>query len=230
MPIPPIVPYPMPGPDDLPENTVDWAVDPTRAVLLIHDMQRYFTRFFVPGCEPVTHLVDSISRLRQAAAARQIPVVYTAQPGEMTVSERGLLRDFWGDGMSAEAADRAIVDQLAPGPVDAVLTKWRYSAFHCTGLAERMRGMGRDQLVITGVYAHVGCLVTAVDALSYDIRAFLVADAVADFSADFHHCALAYAAGRCAAIATTADVLDAFGTDPAATVDARLAHAEGSMR
>ena len=57
-----------------------------------------------------------------------------------------------------------------------------------------MRGHGRDQLVICGVYAHVGILMTAHEGFSNDIQTFLVADAIADFSADFHRMALEYAA------------------------------------
>jgi isochorismate hydrolase len=71
-----------------------------------------------------------------------------------------------------------------------------------------MRRSGRDQLVCVGVYAHVGLLATTVDAMSHDIQAFLVADAVADFSAEDHRMALAYAAARTASVAATTWVLE----------------------
>lgn len=49
MTIPPIEPYQMPAADDLPENVASWQVDPSRAVLLIHDMQKYFLAPFPAG-------------------------------------------------------------------------------------------------------------------------------------------------------------------------------------
>jgi bifunctional isochorismate lyase / aryl carrier protein len=53
---------------------------------------------------------------------------------------------------------------------------------------------GRDQLVGTGVYAHIGCQATAVEAFMRDVRAFLVADAVAEFSRRHHDQACEYVA------------------------------------
>ena len=38
---------------------------------------------------------------------------------------------------------------------------------------------GRDQLLVTGVYAHIGCTATVVEAFQRDIEAFSAADAVA---------------------------------------------------
>ncbi|MFA7766234.1 isochorismatase family protein [Streptomyces sp. NRRL S-448] len=95
---------------------------------------------------------------------------------------------------------------LAPGPDDTVLTKWKYSAFVRTDLLERLRARGRDQLVITGVYAHIGVLMTVCDAWMQDVQAFVVADAVADFSAREHRMALEWAAGRCAVVTTAGRV------------------------
>lgn len=198
--IPTIEPYPMPTAGDLPANTAPWTVDPSRAVLLVHDMQRYF---LAPLPEPLrTSLVTGATLLRERCAALGVPVAYTAQPGGMTDQQRGLLKDFWGPGMRTAPADREVVEPLAPRPGDWVLTKWRYSAFFHTDLLARMRDLGRDQLVICGVYAHVGILATAVEAFSHDIETFLVADAVADFSPEDHRMALDYAARRCAVVTT----------------------------
>lgn len=202
--IPEIVPYPMPV--DLPANTARWTVDPRRAVLLVHDMQRFFLRPF-GGRAPVTDLVANAARLRRTAASLGIPVAYTAQPGGMTVAQRGLLKDFWGPGMTPSSADREVVAPVAPADGDWLLTKWRYSAFFNTELRARMWRAGRDQLVICGVYAHVGVLMSAVEAFTYDIQPFLVADAVADFSEAEHRLALDYVAGRCGVVTTTDDVL-----------------------
>ncbi|MGF1429063.1 isochorismatase family protein [Kitasatospora sp. LaBMicrA B282] len=205
--IPTITPYPMPSREQLPANTVSWTVDPARAVLLVHDMQRFFLQAFPAGVR--ADLVANTALVRDRCAEHGIAVAYTAQPGAMTEQERGLLRDFWGPGMSRAEADRAVEERVAPAPGDWVFTKWRYSAFFRTELLERMRAAGRDQLIICGVYAHVGVLMTAVEAYSHDIRTFLVADAVADFSAEHHRWALEYAAGRCAMVVTAEDLLTA---------------------
>ncbi|WP_369029024.1 MULTISPECIES: isochorismatase family protein [Streptomyces] len=207
----PLIPsYPMPTESDLPANTADWSPDPDRAVLLLHDMQRYFLNPLPAGGSPRDELVANAVRLRERCAESGIPVAYTAQPGGMTEEQRGLLKDFWGPGMRPDPEDRQVIDELAPAPGDWVFAKWRYSAFFRSGLLERMREAGRDQLVLCGVYAHVGVLMTAVDAFTHDIRTFLVADAVADFSERHHRMALEYAAQRCAAVMTTEAVVTAF--------------------
>ncbi len=185
-----------------------WRPEPHRTLLLVHDMQRFFLRSFPADTQPLDTLLERAGRLR--AAADGIPVAYTVQPGSMTPQQRGLLADFWGPGMRAAEADRAVVAEVAPREGDTMLTKWRYSAFHHTDLLRMMREQGRDQLVLCGVYAHIGVLATAIDAFSHDIQTFLVADAVADFSADWHRLALQYAAERCAAVVRTQDVLDAW--------------------
>ncbi|CAL9569794.1 Phenazine biosynthesis protein PhzD2 [Actinosynnema sp. ALI-1.44] len=207
--IPPIDPYPLPTSDDLPANTATWTVDPRRAVVLVHDMQRYFVRPFPAVMRD--RIVANIAALRAACAAQGAQVAYTAQPGGMNERERGLLRDFWGPGMRVDPADREVVDELAPADGDWVFTKWRYSAFFRSDLLERMRRDGRDQLVLCGVYAHVGVLVTALEAYTNDIRTFLVADAIGDFTADYHRLAVDYAAQRCAVVATTETVLAQVG-------------------
>jgi trans-2,3-dihydro-3-hydroxyanthranilic acid synthase len=220
MTIPPIRPYPMPTAADLPASVPAWRPDPGRAVLLIHDMQRYFIGMFPSGQSPLVELLANVDRIRRAALLAGIPVVYTAQPGRMSRRQRGLLFDFWGPGMSTGPQDREIAPEIGPGPDDAVLPKQRYSAFHGSRLAEILRSRQRDQLIVCGVYAHVGCLMTAADAFSRDVEPFLVADALADFSAEHHRMALDYAARTCAVVLTTDGVLAALRAEVAGPVPA----------
>ncbi|MER6168152.1 isochorismatase family protein [Streptomyces violaceorubidus] len=200
----PISAYALPTAAELPPATARWTPDPARAALLVHDMQRYFLAPFPPAVR--NPLVRHCAQLRERCAALGAPVFYTAQPGGMTDEERGLLKDFWGPGMRVDPADREIVTELTPGPADRVLTKWRYSAFFRSDLLARLRALGRDQLILCGVYAHVGVLATALEAFTNDIQPFLVADALGDFSADHHRLALDYAAARCSVVTTTEEV------------------------
>ena len=209
VPIPRIASYPMPVGSQLAAGAAGWRPDPRRAALLIHDMQRYFVGFFPPGRSPTIELVRNTVQARQAARSAGVPVIYTAQPGRMSRAERGLLHDVWGPGMTDDPGDREIIAELTPGPHDFVVTKSRYSAFFRTGLAALLAELGRDQLIVCGVFAHIGCLCTAGDAFSRDIEAFLLADAVADFSLRDHLTALDHAARLCAVTMTTDQMREA---------------------
>lgn len=46
MAIPKLQAYALPEASDIPANKVNWAFEPSRAALLIHDMQEYFLNFW----------------------------------------------------------------------------------------------------------------------------------------------------------------------------------------
>ena len=50
MAIPKLQAYALPESHDIPKNKVDWAFEPQRAALLIHDMQDYFVSFWGENC------------------------------------------------------------------------------------------------------------------------------------------------------------------------------------
>ena len=207
------------------QNRVNWRVDPARAALLVHDMQRYFVRAFelerdgqpLPDAQ-INIAIANIRRLLDAAHAANIPVYYTAQPPRQNPADRRLLTDFWGDGLQDDENAR-ILDELAPTEADTVLTKWRYSAFVRSPLEEQLKDLGRDQLIIGGIYAHIGCLTTALEAFMRDIQPFMVADALADFTAEEHRMACEYASGRCARVLNTAEVLEHINAGALVTAD-----------
>ena len=79
-----------------------------------------------------------------------------------------------------------------------------------TDLRQVLSHLKKDQLVIVGVYGHMGCQVTATEAFMHDIQPFLVSDAVADFSREEHRDAVDYVAKRCGYVLQTPDVLTAW--------------------
>lgn len=208
MAIPAISSYKMPKESNLPKNKVGWKVDPNKSVLLIHDMQQYFIDYYEKDSSLVREMIANIKAIRKQCDELDIPVVYTAQSGNQNPEDRALLTDFWGTGLKDDPNVTKVIDELAPGKADIILKKWRYSAFKKSNLLEMMNEQGRDQLIICGVYAHIGCLMTAGEAFMSDIKPFFIADAVADFTQEEHEMAINYVAGRCGAVYSTAQIMD----------------------
>ncbi len=200
--------YDLPTEDEIPASRAPWVLERGRVALLVHDMQRYFVRPYAADAEPLTGLVANIARLIEAARAAGVPVFYTAQQGEQDRRDRGLQADLWGPGMSRAPEHQDILPELAPSPADFVLVKHRYSAFQRSNLETLMRARGRDQLIVCGVYAHIGCQLTAGEAFQRDIEPFFVADALGDFSREKHMAAVQWAAATCAVALSTARVLE----------------------
>lgn len=217
--LPTIADYVPPAREEFPVNRVEWRIDPSRAVLLVHDMQQYFVDAYGEGSRAASSAIANIQQLRAAAQEAGVPVYFTAQPPSQRLEDRRLLWDFWGPGIQDDGR-HVIVDSLRPVAEESLITKWRYDAFVRTDLQERIQDAGRDQLIVTGIYAHIGVLMTAISAFMRDIQPFLVADAVADFSLDYHREALRYAAERCAVVIDSDTALEqlAAGGTPARTI------------
>lgn len=209
MSIPRIEPYELPSRSELPKNRLRSNIDSNGVALLIHDAQQYFLDFFGEHNVTMDAVLDNMCALRAVCRERDIPVVYTAQPSTQTPRDRGLLQDMWGSGITAFPSRASITPTLSPSADDLVLTKWRYSAFVRSELLTWMRQHRRTQLIICGVYAHIGCQCTAADAFMSDITPIVVSDAVADFSRVKHLGALEYVAGCCGLVFDTQHVLAA---------------------
>ncbi|KKW67444.1 hypothetical protein AAV94_11535 [Lampropedia cohaerens] len=209
MALPTIAPYRAPAAQELPAPRHGWSLRPQRAALLVHDMQQYFLAPFGNAHPALQTAIANIQALLQACRAAGVPVFYTAQRGNQLRCDRGLQAELWGPGMRAEAAHESIHSALRPVDGEHILTKHRYSAFQRSNLDTLLRARGRDQLLITGVYAHIGCMLTAAEAFQRDIEPFLMADALADFDRARHDLALQWSAGTCATPLMTATALDA---------------------
>lgn len=206
--LPTVPPYELPSEDGIPASRAPWTLERDRAALLVHDMQGYFLRPYDLSAAPVPGLIAHIAALIEAARPAGVPVFYTAQHGDQDRRDRGLQADLWGPGMGRAPEHQDIVAELAPKADDFVLVKHRYSAFQRSNLETLMRARGRDQLVVCGVYAHIGCQLTAAEAFQRDIEPFFVADALGDFSREKHMAAVAWAAATCAMAVSTRQVLE----------------------
>jgi bifunctional isochorismate lyase / aryl carrier protein len=207
MAIPSINPYRIPPEASWPSSRAPWQLEAGRAALLVHDLQAYFLAPFAREQAPLAEMLPHVRQLQRACERANVPVIFSEQPGEQSREERGLLWDVWGPGIVERPELERL--ELTPGPCDVRLRKRRYSAFHDTELASLLHARGCDQLWITGVYAHIGCLATANDAFMRGFKPFMVADALADFSAEDHAVALRQVARTAGVLVSTRSVLQA---------------------
>ncbi|MFD5779480.1 hypothetical protein [Streptomyces sp. NPDC126933] len=97
--LPVIASYPLPDRSALPASSAPWAIDPSRAALLVHDMQNH-----------------------------GMPVVFSAEPAAQLPGQRGLMGDVWGSGIGDEPDAAAIIAPPAPRPGEHPLANGRHNA------------------------------------------------------------------------------------------------------
>ncbi|MFD5413885.1 isochorismatase family protein [Streptomyces nojiriensis] len=202
-----IDPYPMPTQDLVPRSAAPWSVDPDRAALLIHNMQNHLLRPFARDHPPLVDLIGNITDLRRSARRLGLPVVFSAVPAGERPEQRGLAAEMETDPVAVDR-DVSITEELTPRRGEHLITNTRHNAFLRSHLERILRTTGRDQLILCGIFAHAGVLLTAADAFMNDIQPFVVADAVADTSAEEHALALRWTAARGAVVHTTTTLID----------------------
>lgn len=200
--------YALPTQQEIPTNKVTWPFEPNKSALLIHDMQQYFVEFYGQNNPLIDQVVKHIAELKRYCKTNNIPVYYTAQPQQQPEGDRALLNDMWGKGLPEHPEKQPIIEALYPDQDDIVLTKWRYSAFYRSPLKEMMDKSSRDQLLICGIYGHIGVMQTGVDAFMNDIKPFLIADGIADFSREDHLLALNYIARNAGRVVSKDQVIN----------------------
>lgn len=158
--------------------------------LLIIDMQQE-DGFVLENFDTV---VTNTAALIETARRQRVPVIYTRHINQADGSDMppGEPRAANGGPISYRAGTRQveIIEHLAPQTDDQVLDKGRYSAFHRTDLDARLKALGVDTLIVSGVLTDVCVLSSVFDAfaLGYHIR--LVSDACTTTTLAGHYSAL----------------------------------------
>ncbi len=158
----------------------------------------------------------SNERLAEAARAAGVPVIFTNVEYEPGGANGGL---FYKKIPALKAFDKgsplgAFPPTLQPAPGDRVITKQYASAFFDTGLAEMLRGMSVDTLLITG-YSTSGCVrATALDALQSGFAPFVVREACGDRHTAPHEANLFDLQAKYAEVISEREALDLLGSTP----------------
>jgi nicotinamidase-related amidase len=177
----------------------------SKASLLVIDMQRFFLEPKSPGftCGGVA-ILPTVKKLITAFRKAKRPVIFTRHVHHPDGHDAGNL-GWWWEGMCVEGTPESeIHEDIAPLPKEEVILKHRYSSFCNTDLEVVLRGLGIEDIVISGVMTNLCCETTAREAFMRDWRVFFPADATGTVSEEMH-CASLLNLAYGFAFVTTAD-------------------------
>ena len=176
-------------------------LDPNPALIVI-DLQKGIVD--APTVHPTREIVERSASLADAFRRHGYPVVLVnvtgGAPGRTERSRPA------GNISTPDWAD--LVDELGAEPGDHRVTKQRRSAFHDTGLAAHLRGLGVTQVVLTGISTTSGVESTARSAYDYGYHVVLAIDAMTDTDPDAHANSIERIFPKLGETATTAEILD----------------------
>ncbi|WP_308162789.1 isochorismatase family protein [Nocardia alni] len=154
----------------------------TSPAVLVIDICAAYLDDASPLRAPVEEAVRAAIQVVNRARANGYPVIFTRVSYRPGTSDGGLFRRKVPSLAVFEEGNplARFLDEPAPRPGEAVVTKQYASAFHGTALAADLTAAGIDTVVITGLTTS-GCVrASATDALQHGFRPIVVADACGD--------------------------------------------------
>lgn len=194
--------------DSFRRKRAPFSLKPSRAALLILDMQGYFLRSdshaFIPSARAI---LPNIRALLDAFRARSRPVVFTRHVN--TVEDAGMMGKWWRDLIARDSPLSEIVSELRADSAP-VVEKSQYDAFWKTNLDDLLHSTNTELVVVTGVMTHLCCETTARSAFVRGYEVFFTADATAAYDEAHHRAALLNLAHGFALPVSTGEVLRVF--------------------
>jgi nicotinamidase-related amidase len=165
-----------------------------RPVVVVVDLTRGFTEDTFPSGADLGDVVEATGTLIGAARPAGVPVVFTAiaySAAEATGDSVTWLQKAPGMRAMREGSDAVAVDPRLPRvPEDILIIKKGASAFHGTGLASALVGLGCDTVVVCGATTS-GCVrATVVDAVQSGFPVLVPRECVGDRAQGPHDAAL----------------------------------------
>jgi gluconolactonase len=180
-------------------------IDRNRAALIIQDMQNdvmmeggAFEDSGAPAHAKEQNAVENCRRLAEACRGAGIPVIhvwYVVEDGSRGLKvnaplfagvkdNNALVKGSWG----AQPAEG-----LEPQEGDLVVEKMRMNAWQDTILEPLLRGLDRDQLIVTGAWTNMSVEHTARTGADKGYFMFVPEDCCATMNADWHNASINYA-------------------------------------
>ncbi|WCJ34024.1 nicotinamidase 2 [Euphorbia peplus] len=158
--------------------------DPKKSLLLVIDMQNYFSSMANPI---LPNLLTTIHLCRRAS----VPVIFTRHCHK-SPADYGMLAEWWNKDL---VIDGTIESELLPDiksvvRKDELVEKSTYSAFVNTRLEERLKEIGVEEVIVTGVMTNLCCETTARDAFLRGFRVFFSTDGTATSDSELHEATL----------------------------------------
>ena len=191
-------------------------LDPTRTAVIVYDAcRRALTPADPTRREAMRPVLDAWVQLIGAARAVGLPIIYTtpvsrAHGADVVLLPTDLSRETGVPPLTncVEGSDDALFPEaIAPRPEDYVFLKRRPSAFYGTGVAELLRMLRRDTIVIGGGATNRGVETSVREAFSMDLAAVVVRECCWSGDAEAHNYSLNKAMKMYGRIRTLTDTL-----------------------
>ncbi|MFC2079574.1 isochorismatase family protein [Candidatus Bipolaricaulota bacterium] len=164
------------------------SVDPSRAALIILDLQRYFadasSPAFVPSLPSIIPRIEALARTFQKAKR---PTFLTRHVD--STDPAGEMHRWWQRALQSDDELSRLVDCMSSLGIPVVL-KSHYDAFLETSLDQQLRAAGVQQVIVAGTLTHLCCETTARTAFMLGYEVFITIDGTATYNDAFHRAAL----------------------------------------
>ena len=199
-------------------------LDPRRSALVIQDMQNdviieggAFADSGAPAHATSQNVVANVARLAAACRKAGVPVIhiwYIVEQGSPGLKQNAplfqgvkganaLVRGTWG---------AAPAEGLEAQDGDHVVEKMRMNGFYETRLDILLRGLGADQLIITGAWTNMSIEHTARHGADAGYEVVVASDGTSTTGEEWQNAALNYAMTNVAKVATCAEIKTALGS------------------
>ncbi|MFZ5981599.1 MAG: cysteine hydrolase family protein [Candidatus Zixiibacteriota bacterium] len=191
-----------------PFNEHNLKLNAEKAALLVVDMQNFFLEPDSPtytcgGPAVLPYIAELVAAFRRAGR----PVIFTRHVHDPEGIDAGIMKWWWQEMCVEGTLGSEIHPDLTPLAHERIVNKHRYSAFYNTDLETVLRGMGIEDLVISGIMTNMCCESTARDAYFRDYRVFFPADGTGSVNEEMHLASLLNLAFGFACVTTVDELI-----------------------